>query len=291
MPQTVALIGGTGRLGPGLALRLSRGGLPVTIGSRELQHALDVAERVTALGGVARIRGATNADAAAGADLAILTVPYEAQAGLLPDLAGALAGKVVVSTTVPVRFDPALGPVAVRVAEGSAAEQVAALLPTSQIVAGFHTVSSVHLSRLDRDLDEDVLLCGDDEGAKADVRQIAGVIPGVRVVDAGRLGNAQHLEQLTVLLLSINRLSHRSVGVRLTGLDLRGWAATRTGCGRPAQPARCRREGRRSLLRLAPCPSSPSRRRGEAGARAHRPPSRRPSPCISRSAGVTRARS
>jgi len=218
MPQTVALIGGTGRLGPGLALRLSRGDLPVTIGSRELQHALDVAERVTALGGVARIMGATNADAAAGADLAILTVPYEAQAGLLPDLAGALAGKVVVSTTVPVRFDPALGPVAVRVAEGSAAEQVAALLPTSRIVAGFHTVSSVHLSRLDRDLDEDVLLCGDDEGAKADVRQIAGVIPGVRVVDAGRLGNAQHLEQLTVLLLSINRLSHRSVGVRLTGL-------------------------------------------------------------------------
>jgi NADPH-dependent F420 reductase len=217
MPQTVALIGGTGRLGPGLALRLSRGGLPVIIGSRDLQHALDVAERVTALGGAARIRGATNADAAAGGDLAILTVPYEAQAVLLPELAGALGGKVVVSTTVPVRFDPALGPVAVTVAEGSAAEQVAALLPTSRIVGGFHTVSSVHLSHLDRDLDEDVLLCGDDD-AKAEVRRIAGVIPGVRVVDAGRLGNAHHLEQLTVLLLSINRLSRRSVGVRLTGL-------------------------------------------------------------------------
>jgi hypothetical protein len=79
-------------------------------------------------------------------------------------------------------------------------------------------VSSVHLSRLDRDLDEDVLLCGDDDDAKAEVRRIAGLIPGVRVVDAGRLGNAHHLEQLTVLLLSINRLSRRSVGVRLTGL-------------------------------------------------------------------------
>jgi NADPH-dependent F420 reductase len=218
MPQTVALIGGTGRLGPGLALRLSRGGLPVIIGSRDLQHALDVAERVTALGGAARIRGATNIDAAAGGDLAILTVPYEAQAGLLPDLAAALGGKVVVSTTVPVRFDPALGPVAVTVAEGSAAEQVAALLPASRIVGGFHTVSSVHLSRPDRDLDEDVLLCGDDDDAKAEVRRIAGLIPGVRVVDAGRLGNSHHLEQLTVLLLSINRLSRRSVGVRLTGL-------------------------------------------------------------------------
>jgi len=79
-------------------------------------------------------------------------------------------------------------------------------------------VSSVHLSRLDRDLDEDVLLCGDDDGAKAEVRRIAGLIPGVRVVDAGRLGNSHHLEQLTVLLLSINRLAGRSVGVRLTGL-------------------------------------------------------------------------
>jgi NADPH-dependent F420 reductase len=218
MPQTIALIGGTGRLGPGLALRLSRGGLPVLIGSRDLQHALDVAERVTALGGAASIRGATNADAAATGDMAILTVPYEAQAGLLPTLATALAGKVVVSTTVPVRFDPTLGPVAMDVADGSAAEQVAALLPGSRIVGGFHTVSSAHLSRLDRDLDEDVLLCGDDGGATAEVRRIVGVIPGLRVVDAGRLGNATHLEQLTVLLLSINRLSRRTVGVRLTGL-------------------------------------------------------------------------
>ena len=97
MPQTIALIGGTGRLGPGLALRLCRGGLPILIGSRDLQHALDVAERVTALGGAASIRGATNADAAAAGDLAILTVPYEAQEGLLPALATPLAGKVVVA--------------------------------------------------------------------------------------------------------------------------------------------------------------------------------------------------
>jgi len=218
MVQTIALIGGTGRLGPGLALRLSRGGLPVLIGSRDLQHAQDVAERVTALGGGARIRGATNADAAAIGEMAILTVPYEAQAPLLPDLATPLGGKVVVSTTVPVRFDPGLGPLALEVGEGSAAEQVAALLPGSRIVGGFHTVSSAHLSRLDRDLDEDVLLCGDDDDAKAEVGRIAGVIPGVRVVDAGRLGNATHLERLTVLLLSINRLSRRTVGIRLTGL-------------------------------------------------------------------------
>jgi hypothetical protein len=222
MPQTVALIGGTGRLGPGLALRLSRTGLSVVIGSRDRQRAeeraVEVAERVAAAGGDAAIRGATNIEAAVAGDLAILTVPFEAQMDLLPDLATALDGKVVVSTTVPVRFDPQLGPVAVAVPEGSAAEQVAGLLAGSRIVAGFHTVSSAHLSRLDHALDEDVIVCGDDDGAKAEVGQVAGLLPGVRVVDAGRLGNAHHLEQLTVLLLSINRLSRRSVGVHLTGL-------------------------------------------------------------------------
>jgi 8-hydroxy-5-deazaflavin:NADPH oxidoreductase len=222
MPVSVSLIGGTGRLGPGLALRLASAGLPVVIGSRQRdraeQRAAEVADRIGASGGLAAIRGATNEEAAAAGDLAILTVPFEAQAELLPPLAGALRGKVVVSTTVPVRFDTELGPVAVPVAEGSAAEQVATLLAGSPIVAGFHTVSSAHLSRLDRALDEDVIICGDDADAKRQVAEVTGLIPGFRVVDAGRLGNARHLEQLTVLLLGINRLSRRSVGVHLTGL-------------------------------------------------------------------------
>ena len=222
MPTSVSLIGGTGRLGPGLALRLAGAGLPVLIGSRQRQRAeeraAEIAREVGASGGGAEIRGATNEEAAAAGDLAILTVPFEAQAELLPALAGPLRGRVVVSTTVPVRFDPELGPVAVPVAEGSAAEQVAALLAGSRIVAGFHTVSSAHLSRLDRALDEDVIICGDDRDAKQQVGEVAGLIAGFRVVDAGRLGNAHHLEQLTVLLLSINRLSRRSVGVRITGL-------------------------------------------------------------------------
>jgi NADPH-dependent F420 reductase len=222
MPETIALIGGTGRLGPGLALRLARAGRPIVIGSRDrgraAERASEIAAKVAAAGGGAAIRGAGNAEAAAEADLAILTVPYEVQAELLPGLAAPLEGRVVVSTTVPVRFDRVLGPVAVTVPEGSAAEQAAGLLTRSRIVAGFHTVSSAHLSRLDRELDEDVLLCGDDEDAKREASAVAALIPGVRVVDAGRLGNAAHLEQLTVLLLSINQRSHRLVGVRLTGL-------------------------------------------------------------------------
>jgi hypothetical protein len=222
MPSEIALIGGTGRLGPGLALRLSRAGVPVILGSRDPeragQRAAELTTRAAEAGGGAAIRGAGNREAAAAGEIAILTVPHEAQAELLLELAGPLSGKVVVSTAVPVRFDPELGPLAVAVPEGSSAEMVAALLGGSRIVGGFHTVSSAHLSRLEEELDEDVLICGDDGDAKADVRQVAGRIPGLRIVDAGRLGNARHLEQLTVLLLSINRLSRRSVGVRLTGL-------------------------------------------------------------------------
>jgi NADPH-dependent F420 reductase len=222
MPETIALIGGTGHLGPGLALRLARAGLPVVIGSRDRERAAQIAAqigaRIAAAGGGAAVRGAANREAAGAGDLSILTIPYEAQAELLPDLVAPLHGKVVVSTTVPLGFDPKLGPVAVDVPEGSAAEQVAGLLAGSRIVAGFHTMSSAHLSRLDRDLDEDVLICGDEEDAKARVRAVAGLLPGVGVVDAGRLGNSRHLERLTVLLLNINRLAKRSVGVRITGL-------------------------------------------------------------------------
>jgi hypothetical protein len=222
MPATIAIIGGTGRLGPGLALRLARAGVPVVIGSRDRERAeeraIEIGESLAAAGGGPAVRGAANPEAANAGDLAILTVPYKAQAGLLPGLAAPLRGRVVVSTTVPVRFDPELGPVALAVDEGSAAEQVARLLPASRIVAGFHTVSSAHLIHLSQDLDEDVLICGDDVGAKEELRQVAGLIPGVRVVDAGRLGNARFLEQLTVLLLGVNRVSRRTVGVRLTGL-------------------------------------------------------------------------
>jgi len=216
------MVGGTGRLGPGLALRLARAGVPVVIGSRERgraeARAVEIQRRLAEAGGGAPVSGADNADAAATGRLAFITVPYEGQADLLPALAEPLRGKVVVSTAVPVRFDPSGGPQPVGLAEGSAAEQAAALLPGSRIVAGFHTVSSAHLSRWDRRLDEDILICGDDLEAKREVARLAELIPGVRAVDAGALRVARLTEQLTVLLLSVNRLAHRSVGVRLTNL-------------------------------------------------------------------------
>jgi NADPH-dependent F420 reductase len=220
-PGPVALIGGTGRLGPGLALRLARAGCPALLGSREADRAEQRAGEITSRLGAdaaASVQGRTNAAAAAEGALAVITVPYEAQAALLPSLAAPLTGKVVVSTAVPVRFEAEAGPVPVAVSEGSAAEQAAALLPGSRIVGAFHTVSSAHLLRLDRALEEDVLLCADDDAAKAAVRRLVELIPGLRPIDAGRLRNSHLTEELTVLLLGVNRLAQRNAGVRLVGL-------------------------------------------------------------------------
>jgi NADPH-dependent F420 reductase len=218
----VALLGGTGRLGPGLALRWARAGIPVVIGSREAARASarasEIAGRLDRAGGDAAVRGMENAEAAAAGRIAVVTVPFEGQAELLALLRGPLAGKIVVSTAVPVRFEEGRGPVAVEVAEGSAALQAAALLPESRVVGALHTVSSAHLGRLDHELDEDVLLSGDDEGAKSEVRRLVEAIPGLRAVDAGGLRSSRLTEQLTVLLLGVNRLARRTVGVRLVGL-------------------------------------------------------------------------
>lgn len=221
-PGPIALIGGTGRLGPGLALRWACAGVPVVIGSRDApraaERAAEIALRVADAGGGAEVGGMANSEAAAAGRVACVTIPHEGQAELLPRLASQLAGKVVMSTAVPVRFDPGTEPAAVEVAEGSAAQQVAALLPGARVVGAFHTVSSAHLSRLDRPLDEDVLLCADDGGAKAEVQRLVELIPGLRAVDCGGLASSRLTEQLTVLLLGVNRRVRRSAGIRLVGI-------------------------------------------------------------------------
>jgi NADPH-dependent F420 reductase len=217
----VALLGGTGRIGPALALRLSAAGVEVVLGSREAEKADATATRLSErLAGVqsAPITGQTNADAVRDAGVVMVTVPFEAQAATLTPLAGALEELIVVSTAIPMRFDPDLGPEAVDVAEGSAAEQVAAVLPRSRVVGALHTVSSVHLGKLDRDLDEDTVVTSDDAGARAEVMELLELIPGLRAVDGGRLVNARATEGMTVLLLSINRMVKRSVGIRITNL-------------------------------------------------------------------------
>lgn len=220
--SAVALIGGTGRSGPALAQRLSLAGTAVIIGSRDADRAaitaVELTGRLAEHGGGAPISGADNATAVTRCAMAIVTVPFEAQAAVLHELEPALRGRIVVSTAIPVSFDPHLGPVAISVEEGSASEQVASLLPGSRVVGALHTVSNVHLARLQRHLDEDVLVTGDDGDAKATVIRLIESIAGLRAIDAGRLANSAHCEHLTVILLTVNRHIKRSVGIRLTNL-------------------------------------------------------------------------
>ena len=209
----IAILGGTGEQGRGLARRFAMAGHPVIIGSRSHDRAHAVAREVGH-----GVRGLANRDAAREAGLVIAAVPWEGHAQLLSGLAPELAGKIVVDCVNPMGFDQR-GAYALPVPEGSAAQQAAALLPGSRVVAAFHHVSAVLL--LDPDdasLDQDVLVLGDDRHATDLVQALAGRIPGVRGVFAGRLRNCAQIEALTANLVSINRRYKAHAGLRITDI-------------------------------------------------------------------------
>jgi NADPH-dependent F420 reductase len=216
--EQVAILGGTGPEGRGLALRFARAGVPVVIGSRDAARAAEIAGALAPGDGLP-LSGAANADAAAEADIVLVAVPWEGHERTLRALEDVLAGKIVVDIVNPLEFD-AQGPVTIRVAEGSAAEQAAAVLPRSTVVAGFHHVSAKHLLDESHAVDTDVLVCGDDRAAKDRVLALADRIPGVRGVDAGPLRVAHILEDWTAALIAVNRVYRANTGVRLTDLDL-----------------------------------------------------------------------
>ena len=209
----IGILGGTGEEGRGLAHRFARAGNPVIIGSRSAERA---AAAVQALGPDLGIRGMVNADAAAAADVVIVAVPWDGHGDLLKTLAGTLAGKVVIDCVNPLGFDRH-GAYPLAVAEGSAAQQAAVVLPDSVVVGAFHHVSSVLLldPAVDR-LDLDVLVLGDDRQATDLVQALAARIPGVRGVYAGRLRNCGQVEALTANLVSINRRYKAHAGLRVT---------------------------------------------------------------------------
>jgi len=210
----VAVLGGTGAQGRGLARRLAAAGVPIVLGSREAERARRVAAELS--DGGRPVTGADNAAAAAAGDVVIVAVPWEGHRELLESLAPALAGKVVVDCVNPLGFD-AHGPYVLDVAEGSATEQAAAVLPGSRVVGAFHHVSAALL--LDPDLAEiptDVLVVGDDREATDLVIGLAGRIPGLRGVYAGRLRNAGQVEGLTANLIAINRRYRAHAGLRVT---------------------------------------------------------------------------
>ncbi|HTK68032.1 MAG TPA: NADPH-dependent F420 reductase [Pseudonocardia sp.] len=217
---TIGVLGGTGPQGRGLALRWAVAGLRVVIGSRDAGRAATAAAELVELGGLEpdAVTGADNPGCAAGADMVLVAVPWEGHDSLLTSLRSELAGKIVIDCVNPMGFDKQ-GPFALPVAEGSAAEQAAALLPDSRVTAAFHHVSAVTLVDLSvAEMNLDVLVLGDDREATDQVRALADAIPGVRGVFGGRLRNAGQVEALTANLIAINRRYKTHAGIRVTDL-------------------------------------------------------------------------
>lgn len=219
MPSnTIAIIGGTGPEGLGLALRFAKAGEAIIIGSRSAERAQEAVATIRAKLPHAHVRGMTNAEAAALASVILVTVPFEGQKNTLAPLAAQSAGKIVINAVVPLLFVKGRGMKALLVEEGSAAQQAQALLPQARVIAAFQNLSARELAEIDHELPSDVVVCGDDKEAKATVIALAGKIQGVRGVDGGGLDNARYVEDLTALLLNINRIYKTQSTIKLVGL-------------------------------------------------------------------------
>ena len=214
----LAFLGGTGPEGKGLALRLAAAGEPVIIGSRDAGRAATAAEELLQLAPGTNISGADNAQAAAQADVAFLTFPYEGQRTTLEQLQGALAGKVVVDVIAPMSFQRGRGASAVEVEAGSAAEEAQELLPDSLVVSAFQNISAEELQQPDTVMDGDVIVCSDHAEAKSLVMGLVSKIPGLRPVDCGGLANSKYVEQITPMLVNINRIYKIHAGIKIVGI-------------------------------------------------------------------------
>jgi NADPH-dependent F420 reductase len=216
----IPIIGGTGALGYGLAVRWAAAGERVVIGSRQLARAEEAAKKVSGAAGGTEVEGLENADAARRGPIVFLTVPFRAQSETLTNLTGALReGQILVDCTVPLaaavsgRATRTLG-----VWQGSAAEQAEELVPEGvTVISALHTVSAPALAEGDA-IDEDILVCGDRKADKARVAELIERIEGLRAVNAGSLEMARIAESLTALIISINSRYRARAGIKVTGL-------------------------------------------------------------------------
>lgn len=225
-PQPVAIIGASGALGFGLAVRLARAGVPIAIGSREEPRGVETAQRAQALVPDGTFTAHDNAGAARAAEAVILSVPFRNQSEILANLREALhEGQLLIDATVPLAA--AVSGKATRmlgVWQGSAAQQAREMAPEGvRIVSALHTVSAASLSDLDDPLDQDVLVCGDGRADKREAATLIERIEGLRCVDCGRLEMARTTEALTALLISVNARYKAHAGIRLTGLPEQLW--------------------------------------------------------------------
>jgi NADPH-dependent F420 reductase len=219
--RPVCIVGGTGALGFGLALRLGHAGIPVVIGSRDRDRATESAARASELVPDGRFEGRQNEEAVHDADIVILSVPFRSQSETLTNLKRTLQPEhLLVDATVPLAA--AVSGKATRtlgVWQGSAAQQAQEMAPEGvRVVSAFHSVSAALLSDLEHELDEDVLICGDRREDKAKLADLVKRIPGLRPVDCGPLEMARIVEQLTPLIISINVRHKVRAGIKITGL-------------------------------------------------------------------------
>ncbi|GAC1437013.1 MAG: NADPH-dependent F420 reductase [Solirubrobacteraceae bacterium] len=226
MSERISIIGASGALGFGLAVRLGAAGTPITIGSREQGRAQEAAARARELVPSGDFEGQDNATAAGAGRLVVLSVPFRSQSETLTNLKGALReGQIVIDATVPLAA--AVSGKATRmlgVWQGSAAQQAQEMVPAGvRVVSALHTVSAASLAQLDHPLDEDVLICGDSKEDKRVVAALIERIAGLRAVDAGRLEMARVCESLTALLISLNVRHKTHAGIRITGLPDDRW--------------------------------------------------------------------
>lgn len=222
MTNTVAIIGGTGPEGRGLAIRWARAGLHVIIGSRDENRARMAAQELCdQLSRSAAITGADNAGAVHQSDIVVLAVPFEAQFQTLKGLQSAFRpNAVLITTTVPLATTIGdRGSRVIGVWQGSAAEQAAELVPEGvQVVAAFQNISAALLMRDDR-IECDSIICSDHKNARQVASELAEMIPGVRAIDGGRLENSRIVEHITALLVGINiRYKVHGGGIRITGV-------------------------------------------------------------------------
>src|SRR6266851_2062833 len=225
MARRIAILGGTGAEGSGLAYRLAKAGEEIVIGSRDAARAQGTAKQLRErIGGSVRIAGMDNASAAGACDVAVLTIPFSGAAALLKQLKNVWKpGTIVIDTTVPLAAT--VGGAATRVLgvwQGSAAEQTQELLPAGvSLAAAFQNLGAETLGG-DEAVDCDVLVCSDDEKAKQVAFELVGKIPGARALNGGKLENARIVESLTALLIGLNmRYKVHGTGIRFTGLPLK----------------------------------------------------------------------
>lgn len=214
----IAVIGGTGPQGMGLALRLAQAGEALIIGSRQAARASEAAASIAARVPTAKVRGDSNEAVIRDADIAVLCLPFDGVRDFLAANGAALAGKIAIDVINPLVVKKGVFSL-LPVPEGSAGQLVQQLAPAARVVGAFKTISAERLERLDTPMDGDVLLCGDDHAATNEVAALVRRIPNLRPIDTGGLANSGLIEGLTALLLNINRHYKTTTAVKIVGLE------------------------------------------------------------------------